>query len=157
MRGVTLVVGGTVAGTSGMGHVGGGVGAEWEPKVAIPGFTKVQFLCLDLVRDMFSLIGDWSCGVAPLARPGSSSSFHVFEFIRVRPKLAWVGAVGDSGGDASKVFDGAVGAGAEGGGGKYPIERDDRRLPLPEGSEDKYRKLLDDADNIDDIVPRRET
>jgi hypothetical protein len=51
ITGATLPVGEADTGISGIGQVGGGVGAEMESRVVIPGLTRVQFLCcLDRVR-----------------------------------------------------------------------------------------------------------
>ena len=53
MVGATLPTDVANTGSSGMGQFGGGVGAEMELEsaVAIPGFTRVQFIgCLDRER-----------------------------------------------------------------------------------------------------------
>jgi hypothetical protein len=61
--------------------------------------------------------------------PGSSSSFHVLEFMCVGPRLTRLDSFGDSGGDASKVDVVATDV-RTGGGGKRPNERAARRLLL---------------------------
>lgn len=59
--GATLAGCGLEAGISGIGHVGGGVGAEIESTFAIPCLTRVRFLCsLDRLRTGPTLTGGWT-------------------------------------------------------------------------------------------------
>jgi hypothetical protein len=54
------VIVGVDTGISGIGHVGGGVGAERVSKFVRPGFTSVQFFRFDRRRGMVNFTGDWS-------------------------------------------------------------------------------------------------
>ena len=58
MTGATLPGVEADTGISGIGHVGGGVGAEMESRLAMPGLTRVQLCCLDRVRRGSNLTGD---------------------------------------------------------------------------------------------------
>src|SRR5271170_7521921 len=66
IRGATLPTAAATGGISGIGQVGGGVGAVRESNVAIPGFTNVQFWPAFLVRVRLvsvSFTGDASWGI----------------------------------------------------------------------------------------------
>jgi hypothetical protein len=128
MTGAVGVRGATLTGMSGMGHVGGGVGAARVSNVAMPGLINVQLrACRDRVRWGSSLTGEARrAGEAGCESPGSSSSFHVLEFIRVGLWLTWT-SVGEIGGEASKTLDGAREL-RTGGVGKCPIDFEERRF-----------------------------
>jgi len=76
--------------------------------------------------------------------------------MRTRPSVVGAGSsVGDSGGDASKALDVAIET-RTGGGGKWATERDERRL-LDPTSEIGERRLAEEAECMEDMVPRRDT
>jgi hypothetical protein len=128
MTGAVGASGAMLTGISGIGQVGGGVGAARVSNVAIPGLMRVQLrACRDRVRWGSSLTGEARrAGKAGCERPGSSSSFQVLEFIRVGLWLMWT-SVGETGGEASKTLEGAREV-RTGGAGKCPIDFEERRF-----------------------------